>query len=69
MYNQHWSKICVNNVFDADWKEWVEDSVSRYSCLSEETGDILLDKQIKKGEIEKCLRKLKITRWVTNGYR
>ena len=40
-------------VFDVDWKE-VEDSVSGYSSLSEEVVDNRLDKEIEKGEIEKC---------------
>ena len=40
-------------VFDVDWKE-VEDSVSGYSSLSEEVVDTRLDKEIEKGEIEKC---------------
>ena len=30
-----------------------------YSSLSEETGDAFLDKEIEKGEITKCVRKLK----------
>ena len=45
-------------VFDADWKDEVEDNVSCYRSLSE-VGNALLDKEIEKGEIAKCLRKLK----------
>ena len=45
--------------FDADWKEEVEDSVGGYSSLSEEAGDAFLDKEVEKGEIAKCVRKLK----------
>ena len=53
------SKMSVDSVFDADWKEEVEDSVGGYSSLSEEAGDAFLDKEIEKGEIAKCVRKLK----------
>ena len=52
------SKMSVDSVFDADWKE-VEDNVNGYSSLSEEVTDSLLDKEIEKGEIAKCLRNLK----------
>ena len=45
-------------MFDADWKEEVE-NVNGYSSLSEEVTDSLLDKDIEKGEIAKCLRNLK----------
>ena len=31
-------KMIVDSVFDADWKEEVEDRVSSYSSLSEEAG-------------------------------
>ena len=53
------SKISVDSEFDADWKEEVEDSVGGYSSLSEEAGDAFLDKEVEKGEIAKCVRKLK----------
>ena len=53
------SKMSVDSEFDADWKEEVEDSVVGYSSLSEEAGDSFLDKKIEKGEIAKCVRKLK----------
>ena len=43
----------------ADWKEEVGDNVKGYSSLSEEVTDSLLDKEIEKGEITKCLRNLK----------
>ena len=49
------SKMSVDSVFDADWKEEVEENVS----LSEEVTDSLLNKEIEKGEIAKCLRNLK----------
>ena len=42
-------------MFDADWKEEVEDNVNGYSSLSEEVTDSLFDKEIEKGEIAKCL--------------
>ena len=35
------SKMSVDSVFDAHWKEKVEDSVSGYSNMSEEAGDAL----------------------------
>ena len=53
------SKMSVDSVFDADWKEEVGDNVKGYSSLSEEVTDSLLDKGIEKGEITKCLRNLK----------
>ena len=53
------SKMSVDGVFDANWKEEVEDNVNGYSSLSEEVTDSLLDKEIEKGEIAKCLRNLK----------
>ena len=49
----------MDSVFDAHWKKKVEDNVNSYSSLSEEVSDTLLDKEIEKGEIAKCLRKLK----------
>ena len=53
------SKMSVDSVFDADWTEEVEENVKGYSSLSEEVTDSLLDKEIEKGEIAKCLRNLK----------
>ena len=53
------SKMSVNSVFDADWMEEVENNVNGYSSLSEEATDSLLDKEIEKGDIAKCLRNLK----------
>ena len=41
------------------WKKEVEDNVNGYSNLSEEVTDSLLDKEIEKGEIAKCLSNLK----------
>ena len=52
-------KMSVDSVFDADWKDEVEDNVNGYSSLSEEVADSILDKEIEKGEIAKCLRNLK----------
>ena len=51
------SKMSVDSVFDADWKEEVGDNVKGYSSLSEEVTDSLLDKEIEK--VTKCLRNLK----------
>ena len=58
MHYQLLSKMSVDSVFDADWKE-VEENVNGYSSLSEEVTDSLLDKEIEKGEFAKCLRNLK----------
>ena len=33
------SKMSVDSVIDANWKEEVEDSIGSYSSLSEEAGD------------------------------
>ena len=52
------SKMSVDSEFDADWKEEVEESVGGYSSLSEEAGVAFLDKEIEKGEIANCFRKL-----------
>ena len=41
------SKMSMDSVCDADWKEEVEDSVSGCSRLSEAVGNALLDKEIK----------------------
>ena len=41
----------VDSVFDAHWKEEVEDNVNGYSSLSEEVADSVIDKEIEKGEI------------------
>ena len=49
----------MDSEFDANWKEEIEDSVGGYSSLSEEGGVAFLDKEIEKGEIAKCVRKLK----------
>ena len=58
-YYQLLSKMNVDSVFDANWKEEVEDNVNGYSSLSEEVTDSLSDKEIEKGKIAKCLRNLK----------
>ena len=42
-------------MFDEDWKEEVEDSVSSYSSLSEEAEDPLLNKEIKKVKFHNCI--------------
>ena len=58
------SKMSVNRIvcFDADWKETVEDNVTGYSIWSVEVADSVLDKEIEKGEIAKCLRNLKYSK-------
>ena len=56
---QLFSKMSVDSVFDVNWKEEVENNVNGYSSLSEEVADSVLDKEIEKGEIAKCLRNLK----------
>ena len=45
-------------MFDADWKEEVDDIVSNHSGLAEEAGDPLLDKVIEMIEVTKCVRRL-----------
>ena len=62
MLHRHYqllSKMSVESVFDADWKEEVEENVKGYSSMSEEVTDSLLDKELEKGEIAKYLRNLK----------
>ena len=54
----------MDGVFDAEWKEEVEDNVNGYSSLSEEVTDSLLDKEIEMGEVAKCLRNLKNSKTV-----
>ena len=49
----------MDSVFDAYWKEEVEENVNGYSSLSEEVTDSLLDNEIEKDEIAKCLMNLK----------
>ena len=58
MLQRHYQLLSKMSV-DADWKEEVGDNVKGYSSLSEEVTDSLLDKEIEKGEITKCLRNLK----------
>ena len=53
---QHLGKI---SDFDDNWKEEVESKVSSYGSMSESCEDDRLDKAIEKGEIVKCIRKLK----------
>ena len=50
---QHLSEMSVDSVFDADWKDKVENSVSGYSSLLDEVADALLDKEIENSEIAK----------------
>ena len=52
------SKMSVDSVFDANWKEEVEENVKRYSSLSEKVTNSLLDKELEMGEITKCRRNL-----------
>ena len=60
-----WKLSCIQATSNfRDWKEEVEENVKGYSSLSEEVTDSLLDKEIEKGEIAKCLRNLKIARLV-----
>ena len=61
-YNQLLSKMSVDSLFDADWKDEVEDSVNGYSSLSAEAGNAFFDKEIEMGEIPKCVRKLRNTK-------
>ena len=58
------SKMSVDSEFDADWKEEVEDSVDGYSSVSEEAGDVILDKDIEKVKLQSVFENLKITKLV-----
>ena len=55
-----------DSVFDANWKEVVEDRVSGYSSLSEEAGEnfLYICGNIKKGRLQNVLENGKITRLV-----
>ena len=53
------SKMSVDTVFGANWKEEVEDNVNDYSIWSEAVAFSVLDKEIEMGEIAKCFRNLK----------
>ena len=59
-------KLSLDSNFDAEWKEEVDSNVSRYGSMSELCEDEFLDKEIEKGEIVKCIKKLsklKIVMW------
>ena len=58
-YYQQLGKLSLDSNFDAEWKEEVESNVSRYGSMSELCEDEFLDNEIEKGEIVKCIRKLK----------
>ena len=53
------SKMSVDTVFGANWKEEVEDNVNDYNIWSEAVAFSVLDKEIEMGEIAKCVRNLK----------
>ena len=56
---QHLGKISADSDFDANWKEEVESRVSSYGGMSESCEDDHLHIAKEKGEIVKCIRKLK----------
>ena len=56
---KHLGKISVDSDFDANWKEEVESKVSSYGSMSDSCEDDRLDIAMEKGEIVKCIRKLK----------
>ena len=59
---QHYQKlgsVSVDDDFDDDWKEWVEDKVQSYSTLSSLDYDEDLDMEIDGAEIMHCVHKLK----------
>ena len=60
-YYQFFSMMNVESVFDANWKEEVEDNVNGYSSLSKEVADVLLDKEIENCELQNVVGILKIT--------
>ena len=42
--------------FDAEWKEDVESTMSRYGSMSELCEDEFIDNEIEKGEIVRCIK-------------
>ena len=56
---QQLGKLSLDSNFDAEWKQEVVSNVSRYGSMSELCEDEFLDKEIEKGVIVKCIRKLK----------
>ena len=53
---QQLGKLSLDSNLEAEWREVVESNVSRYGSMSELYKD---DKEIEKGEIVKCIKKLK----------
>ena len=59
---KHYEKLgsmSVDDDFDDDWKEWVENKVHCFSGLSSLNVDDGLDKEVDSAEIKYCIRKLK----------
>ena len=56
---QQLGKLSSNSNFHAEWKEEVENNMSRYGSMSELCEDEFLDKEIEKGEIVKRFRRIR----------
>ena len=56
---QQLGKLSLDSNFDAEWKEEVDSNMNRYGSMSELCEDEFLDKEREKGEIVKCIKKLK----------
>ena len=56
---QQLGKLSLDSNFDAEWKEEVESNMSRYGSMSELCEDEFVVKEMAKGEIVKCIRKLR----------
>jgi len=54
-----WGRMSEDSDFDGEWKEEVETKVSTCMCSSILCEDEYLDGKLRKGEIEKCICKLK----------
>ena len=55
-YYQQLGKLSLDSNFDAEWKEEVDSNVTRYGSMSELCEGELLDKEIERGEIAKCIK-------------
>ena len=56
---QKLGKISVDNNFDGDWKQLVENKIDEYSRISGLCGDDFLDRKIERKEILGCIKKIK----------
>ena len=66
---QQLGKLSLDSNFDAEWKEEVKSNASRYGGMSYLLEDEFLDKEIEKGEIVKCIRRIsqgEVMDWLVN---